>query len=356
MNWLAWRQYRKQFLILTITLALYAAVAIPTGIRFWHTYQKALAGCVQTNTCSQLSNELLTSGWDQNLNPALTTGGFNLMMLIILAVPFLLGTFWGAPLIAREYADGTNKLIWTQSVSRRKWLTIKLVWMLIAAAIFAGIFAALTTWWSKTGNALSLNRFGTISFGMQGIVPAAYAVFAVALGIAFGTWFKRTLLALGITLGILLAVQIVVPNVLRSHYMTPVTQTVKTSQFGGPPQSPSSGAWVISSQIVNSKGQVFDWANPPKECIVKGGDLPRGTNSHHSVKSISDDDKGSIGSENGGPSVRGACLSALGYRYSVKYQPSYRYWDFQRIETVLYLSLAVIPITATYWLVLKRDA
>src|ERR1019366_8151816 len=150
MNWVVWKQHRKQFLILAIILALYAGLVIPTGLHFWHTYQFALSTCGKTNTCSQLSGELLQSGWDSNLNPSLPGGGVNLVVLLILGLPFLLGMFIGVPLVAREYNEGTNLLIWTRSISRRKWLTTKLVWTLIATTIFVGVVAALTTWWSKT--------------------------------------------------------------------------------------------------------------------------------------------------------------------------------------------------------------
>jgi len=51
-----------------------------------------------------------------------------------------------------------------------------------------------------------------------------------------------------------------------------------------------------------------------------------------------------------------ACLNKAGFSQIAKYQPSYRYWDFQRIEAGLYLSLSVILIGATYWLILRRDA
>jgi hypothetical protein len=63
-----------------------------------------------------------------------------------------------------------------------------------------------------------------------------------------------------------------------------------------------------------------------------------------------------IVSRNGGPAVDLTCLNKLGYHWAVEYQPASRYWDFQRIETAMYLSFAVIPIGVTYWLVLRRDA
>jgi hypothetical protein len=34
-----------------------------------------------------------------------------------MAVPLLFGLFWGAPLLAREFEDGTHNLAWTQGVT-----------------------------------------------------------------------------------------------------------------------------------------------------------------------------------------------------------------------------------------------
>ena len=45
---------------------------------------------------------------------------------LTIAAPLVLGLFWGAPLIAREIETGTHTLVWTQGVSRRRWLAGKL--------------------------------------------------------------------------------------------------------------------------------------------------------------------------------------------------------------------------------------
>jgi ABC-type transport system involved in multi-copper enzyme maturation permease subunit len=374
MNWLIWKQHRKMFVILIAILALYTALVVPTGLHFWHTYQHAKATCGQTNTCANLSGELLQSGWDSNLNPSQPGGGVNLVVLLILALPFLLGMFVGVPLIAREYNDNTNLLIWTRSISRRKWLTTKLAWTLIATAVFAGIFVALTTWWSKTGNTLYVNRFDTVKFDLQGIAPIAYAIFAVSLGIALGTWLKRIMFAIGLTLAIFLAAQILIGSFLRPHYMTPwaynapvVQQANADANASGDPLSaqapPNSGAsWVVSGSLVSKTGQSISWSNPPQKCIVthpdNGGNAPSG--SHSSAVGVAPSKDGAVRdailSRNGGPAVDLDCLGTIGYHWNTEYQPAYRYWDFQRIEAALYLGLTLIPIGATYWLVLKRDA
>jgi hypothetical protein len=335
MDYLLWKQHRKQFILFGVFLLLFALIAIPSGLNFWHTYQHALAGCSKIGTCSQLSNGLFKSSTDGDL--------FHLMQLTILAVPVLLGLFWGAPLIAKEYAEGSNKLIWMQGMSRRKWLTVKLLWVIGAAVVCAGAFAALATWWSRTGNALYLDRFDTLNFSAQGIVPVAYAVFAVALGVALGAWFRRTMVALGVTLAFSIAIVLVaIPNFARPHYMTPVTVTASMTRGELESKLPS-GAWVVSKDFVDPHGRVSSspFNNWPPQCqalVQTQQTQVAGYKQPASPVAISN------------------CLTSAGYRQIAKYQPSYRYWDFQRIEAGLYLALSILPIGATYWLVLKRDA
>lgn len=40
----------------------------------------------------------------------------------------------------------------------------------------------------------------------------------------------------------------------------------------------------------------------------------------------------------------------------VVYHPASQYWDFQGIEASIYIVMSLIPISLTYWLVLRRDA
>jgi ABC-type transport system involved in multi-copper enzyme maturation permease subunit len=344
MNWLIWKQHRRQFIILAAILALYTAVVIPTGLHFWHAYQHALATCSATSTCDLLTTQLFRSGWDSNLNPSQPGGGVNVVVLLVVALPFLLGIFVGVPLIAREYSEGTNLLVWTRSISRHKWLTTKLVWTLVAVTLFTGIFAALTTLWSKTGNALYVDRFDTMKFDLQGIVPAAYAVFAVSLGIALGAWLKRFMPAIGITLAVLLALQIAIGGYVRPHYATPITVTASMRQDAFSTKLPS-GAWVVSRYFVNQHGtessHPFDLPTWPTRCQALANSQGSQAIEGHKAASPQDIDN---------------CLTAAGFHQVAKYQPSYRYWNFQRMEAGLYLALSLIPIIATYWLVLKRDA
>jgi ABC-type transport system involved in multi-copper enzyme maturation permease subunit len=349
MNWFTWQQHKKQFLIFGILLAAFAALAIPTGLHFWHTYQNALATCGATDTCSDLDQLLFVNNWENKL--------MLFMKAALVAVPFLLGIFWGVPLVAREYSESTNLLVWTRSVSRRKWLTVKLVWILAATAVVTGAFAALSTWWWRTGNALYLDRFSPLNFGIQGVVPIAIAVFAVALGIAFGAWFKRILPAIALTFGVLAVVQIAIPMVARPHYAKTAEHTAamavgRVEDPGKAPAEANAGAvWTISSDLYSKNGEKLNWDNPPEKCSYTQAQLEAIRS-----KPQSDREPGSFMGRDGGKIVSLGCLSSEGYKWHTKYHPSYRYWNFQRIEVGLYLGLSLIPLAATYWLVLKRDA
>ena len=50
----------------------------------------------------------------------------NALAALVLIVPALVGVFFGAPLVARELEAGTYRLAWTQSVTRVRWLAVKL--------------------------------------------------------------------------------------------------------------------------------------------------------------------------------------------------------------------------------------
>lgn len=351
MNWFTWQQLKRQFLLFGIFAALFAALVIPTGVTMWDTYQQALDTCKAVDSCDGIADTLFLTGWESRLLMA--------MKAIVVALPFVLALFLGVPLIAREYSEGTNLLAWTQDVSRRRWLGVRLGWVLGATIVLTGVFAALSTWWWQTGNALYLDRFQPLNFGIQGIVPVTFAIFAVAVGIAFGAWFRRLLPAMALTLGLLVAVQTLVPSLLRSHYVQPVSYTAAINMEGGPPDRapipPNAGAaWVTNSYLASPKDGILDWNNPPAVCSFTREQIE--TQRKEAEQSNQRAPKGGFYSKEGGPLVGIACLVERGYIWHVEYHPAYRYWNFQRIEAGVYLALSLIPLATTYLLVSKRDA
>ena len=71
----------------------------------------------------------------------------------------------------------------------------------------------------------------------MGLVPVAYALFAMALGIAAGALLRRTLPAMAVTLAGFIAVRAVIALWLRPHYMSAVTTTYNVLPGYTPPGS-----------------------------------------------------------------------------------------------------------------------
>lgn len=318
MNWLLWRLHRKQFAFGAIALAIFAAVVIPTGIHITHVYHHALTTCAQTQTCDTLGNILFQG------DGALFDG----MALLPVAIPFLLGLFWGVPLVAKEYEEGTNKLAWTQGVSRKRWLTVNIVWMLAAALVFGAITSALSTWWAQTPNTLHLSRFTPVVFDGENLMPIAYSIFAVAVGAFFGAWFKKVMLALAVTLGVLAFIQIGMALGVRPHYQMLAIQRTSIENS----RDPSGQVWILHDDIVNAQDQPVNLAEPTPECGAVDKNSEPHTNTFVS------------------------CLAAHGYQWKTQYQPEDRYWKFQIIEASIYVAATAVAVAGTAALVLKRDA
>jgi len=51
-----------------------------------------------------------------------------------------------------------------------------------------------------------------------------------------------------------------------------------------------------------------------------------------------------------------SCLARLGYRSFTTYQPGYRFWPFQFIETGIFVALAAALIAVTFFVVRRGDA
>ena len=334
MTWLAWRQHRNQAYRAAAALAVFAVLLLVTGRQMASQYQSALTSCAASHTCGNLADTL-----------SLGTPVLFLLVTLTLVVPCLLGVFWGGPLVARELETGTSQFAWMQSITRSRWVTVKAGWALLAAAAWGGAVSALVTWWSSPVNALNHLNFQPGPFDIQGIVPVGYALFAVALGIAAGTLLRRTLPALAITVGVFVALRIVIASYVRPHYLTALTMTYKLPRL----RPPAGSYWLVSRGIVGPGGKV-----PSDQ--AHGG--PGGLTQNISINGvpISNMPSACRALVFHGPLRTSSCLTAHGYRGFISYQPASRYWAFQGIETGIFVILAAALIAVTVIAVIRRDA
>jgi hypothetical protein len=119
MTWLVWRMYRAWFCAGAALLAAFAVLILITGVQMVSQYHAVLAGC----HCAHPSGVFLGSH----------AVGF--LVIMTLGAPVLAGLFLGAPLLAGELETGTTQFAWMQGITRRRWLAVKIGWMLLAAAL-----------------------------------------------------------------------------------------------------------------------------------------------------------------------------------------------------------------------------
>ena len=267
----SWRQFRTQAVIGAAGLVVLGIILIITGPHLVSVYDTALAQCRASGGASSDCN-----------NPVISTYS-KLQVLadaLVLIVPVVIGMFWGAPLIARELETGTFRLAWTQSVSRMRWLLVKLGLVGLASAVVGALLSLMVSWWFSPIDKVNQNRFSASAFGLHGFVPAGYALFAFALGATTGLLFRRTLPAMAVTLVGFIVARFSVSYWIRPHFMTPVTKSFGIDPNGalgfsaspggslhfmaGPPDIPN--ALVVSDSVVNNAGQSPSAAFLQKAC------------------------------------------------------------------------------------------
>ncbi|NED05190.1 transporter [Streptomyces sp. SID6648] len=330
MIWLTWRQYRVQTLVALVALAVITAVLVVTGLQIRSAYDSGVAGC--GDDCGAAKNAFVVQ---------YRTLSFFVTGLLI-AVPGIIGIFWGAPLIARELETGTHRLIWNQSISRTRWLAVRLAVVGLAAVAVTGLLSLLVTWWAAPIDRVNEDRFTPLLFDGRGIVPFGYAAFALTLGTCAGLLIRRTVPAMAATLVLFVAVQVLVPYTLRPHFLTPDRTDVALSSVGmasagadGEPLAPAAG-WSATQVLLSGDGD---------DARVKVGLAKPGAWVVSGIGPVLDRSGEEVGGSEGcaGREIDPMnCFAASDLHVEVAYQPADRYWTFQWIETAVFLALSGI--------------
>jgi len=355
MIWLTWRQFRAQAITAAAALAAFAIVAAITGSHLSSTYHSSGLATCHGGTCAGLASTFLSN---------LASGGgfavvpgsdymilYFLSILVILIAPAVIGTFWGAPLIARELEAGTFRLAWNQSITRTRWLAVKLALIGAAAMAVTEAFSLIQAWWAAPiGKAVGLGggssifsetRFGVFVFPTHGITPLGYAAFAFALGVTAGLLIRRPIPAMAITLAIFAAAQLITPLWIRPH-LFPTSQTVATIAATEANVSPfyprlaltatavpgQPGAWIISSESITAAGQPV--STMPASCEPMVSDF------------------------SGASTALNNCVASHGIRVAENYQPASHYWPLQWSETGTFLALALALAGYCFWRLNRR--
>lgn len=282
MIWLTWRQHRMQLLITTGLLLAIGGVLLVHGLRTVHVGAGLSGPDLDNAVRDQFQSAYRLLSW-------------------LPVLPGVVGLFWGAPVVSREFERGTHKLVWTQSVTRRHWLVAKLAGLgLVAGLSGLALGAIISAWLSTFEGSQFTDIIGDDAlFGSSGVAAGAWWVFAFALGAAAGAVSRKLLPALAVTAALYLVVMFLFFG-FRRDYAEPV-QVVD-------PQSMPAG-------------------------LITGGDFiaPDGTKVAHVP---------TCESEPGDTYL--SCVENSGYKSIFYLQPETRYWQFQWTEAGILLAASVL--------------
>lgn len=306
MIWLAWRQMRAQTAVVAGALVVVVAMLVATRPHVVDAYGPSGTGDL--------------------------TGFYvwlRLLGTLLIGIPAGLGAFWGAPLVAGELEAGTHRLVWTQSITRDRWLSTKLIAVAFGASVLVAVLAIAFTWWCEPIDATAASRIGPANFAQRGVAPIGYTIFALALGVLLGAVLRRTLPAMAATLAGFFIVRIAVQKLVRP-YLT-ATSTVPTDSFGPGPR----GGWALSTHTVDPGGHLISGEALEHQLVA----------ACHITRATPDVDQ-----------ALAQCAHRLGYQNLTETVPARSFWQLQVTEVALFLVLAAIIAALAFWWVRHRTS
>ncbi|MEU8252151.1 hypothetical protein [Nonomuraea sp. NPDC048916] len=305
MIWLTWRQHRAQLLVTAALLAAFGLLLLGSAVEArLYLAGHAPPGCPGPAPACWDVAVALADRYD---------AVYTIFGWMPLVAPALVGAFWGAPLLAREYERGTHRLAWTQSVSVRRWLMVKLA-VLGALVTVAGLaLAVMVSLWRPVF--LRQDLFGNIGiFNMVGVAPAAWWLYAFMLGTAAGALLRRTLPAMALVVAGISVTMFALFS-LSDHYAEPARAVLSgtTMPDDSDARLVGAGAWV------DPAGRELA-ASPAGVC-------PR---------------RPDAGQSNRNQEAYQRCLFGKGYRYAVYFHPPSRFWRFQWTEAAILTAASVV--------------
>jgi hypothetical protein len=306
--WMTLRQHRIELFIfagVTIAVGIFLLV---TGLDMHNSFQQSGAAACLTNHDAYSNCDEIINSWETNYE--VLQGNINWLSV----QPALFGVLFGVPLLAREYEQRTQLLAWTQSITRRQWLLIKIGLLVGATLLFAGVLDLVFVWWNGPFDQ-AYGRFAEQSFDFAGITPFGYALFALALGLAAGALLRRTIPAVAVVLAGYIPLRLMILFGARPHYMPPLIARI-ASLSGGIGRLD----WRLSEYWTDTSGHPVPFSS-----------LFACESSSASKITVMQ------------------CFQSHGWVDTIVYQPISRYWPFQLIETGIFAGLAIVLLGFTIW-------
>lgn len=330
--WAAWRQHRATLIGLAVFVAVLGAYTVTDGL--WVQGISDPLGCGGPGLSAQC--------W------IVMNGHFYAVWFSGTLVPLAIGVFVGAPLLAREYADGTARFAWTQGVGRTRPLLVKLTLVALAVLASGAVLGWLARWAGQPAPGQSpavINSWIPALFNSSPVTEAAGSVLCFALGVVAGALARRVIPAMVATMVAVIAVAQFGYGSLY-HWMLGAGVRRGTEPVIGADQS--------TARVANQ--------HAPGGLISLHEAVGSNAFSSPAVRWL---DEGWYADSAGHP-LRGAALTRvlahpgqltqLHDTFQVTYQPVSRYWLFQSAQGGAELLLALLLGALAVWLIQRRKA
>ncbi len=299
MTWVAWRTQRPQLVAALGLAALLALWLAATGLGMGHSPTWKY--------------------WTE------------LDVYVLMALPPVIGLAAGAPLVAGELDRRTQRLAWTQGMSRRQWVGWKIVVGAATVVAASGLLTLLTQWWVTAVSISPLSNSGGFTgvkiqpnvFDVTGVVLIGYALFAFAVGVALGAVLRRPGWAFAAGVPVVAIARLVVRSDLRPHLVAPAV----ISSLSGVLSNKLDHAWVLVGGILP------DGRTSPPPGSTWGASYP-------SLTACVGESKGR------GVTPWSHCLVANHLHFVIRYQPESHYWTLQGLEAGLFVAASLVLLAA----------
>jgi ABC-type transport system involved in multi-copper enzyme maturation permease subunit len=316
MTQITWRRYR----IRIIALSLYVVALIVFMILTHHAFQDAATVCGRLHIDVNLGRHCNAAASAESHGSLVETA--------IALLPLFIGFFLGTPMVASELERKTNRLAWSQGITRTKWLVRTWLTLAIPTVVVMSLFALIVQWWA-THIVTSISSGGGLIQPAQmlisGVAPIAFALLLLTLGMFIGTTVRRFFSPYATSVVAFVAVLAVMQFVLPSLAAKVV---VPTHPFGVThlPNGLRSRPWFIKSVYRFVPG------------IHVGNHL-------RTVGAVLQFCKGNP-----------MCYQAHGLQIVSLYQPASHYWVLQWREAGIYIAATGVLLSLSIWSIRRWSA
>lgn len=273
--WLAWRQQRVPAGIGAAALALAVAIAAYYRSGMLDALRSGLFDHCDPGplSCTRSETDLLLL---LDIEPLKYLGALNI------ALPVIIGVFWGAPLLGRDRELGTHRMVLAQGVSRGQWFASRMALAAVTTVVVSGALAAVFAWWWRPAADRSYGVFWYENTALSGSGPrvVAAALFGLAAGTLLGLLARRVLAAMGLTLLVTGATTLLLEWTHRTRLLVPPHTYTSADSV---PKPPMGEKWSTGNYgLITASGRHDDVLNCPfpsgtqlKECMATHGYVAR---------------------------------------------------------------------------------